>query len=117
MTGDNLVIAHRKAGRQVRNGVVYIDADGGPVNTEWRAHGEHAAVSVAPSDYPEVLDFRFCAGLLAKVEGTDADRIERIAQQVQQHAARVITVQWHPTAPHGDVIRMTDTEGVMTWPR
>ena len=64
MTGHDLIVAHRKAGHGLKNQTVYIDADGLPINREWREYGEHASVSIDPNDYPETLDFRFAKGLL-----------------------------------------------------
>lgn len=116
MTGHDLIVAHRKAGHGLKNQTVYIDADGLPINREWREYGEHASVSIDPNDYPETLDFRFAKGLLAKVEGRDADRVERIAQAVKRYAARTISVHFSWDGYRAEVLRMTDTEGVMNWP-
>jgi len=117
MTGHDILIAHRKAGRVVRDGVVYIDADGQKINRDWPQYGEYAGVSIDPADYPETLDFRFAKGLLAKVEGCDADRVERITQAVKRYAARTISVHFSWDGYRAEVLRMTDTEGVMNWPK
>lgn len=116
MTGHDILIAHRKAGRAVRDGVVYIDADGLPINREWRQFGEYAGVSIDPADYPETLDFRFAKGLLAKVEGRDASRVERIAQAVKRYAARTISVVFSWDGYRAEILSMNDTQGVMNWP-
>lgn len=63
-------------------------------------------------DTPELVDFRFLRGVTAIVEGSDADRVTRIAQACHQFASRVIA----STIPGHEVVRVTDTEGVMTWP-
>jgi hypothetical protein len=63
-------------------------------------------------DTPELEDFRFLVGVTAIVEGSDAARVDRIAKTCQAIARRVIASTFNGR----DVVRVTDTEGVMSWP-
>lgn len=63
-------------------------------------------------DTPELEDFRFLVGVTALVEGMDASRVDRIAKACQAIARRVIS----STFDGRDVVRVTDTEGAMSWP-
>lgn len=115
MIGDRAFIAHRMAGKPVRDSVVYIDADGGPVDASGTHFGDHCCVSITRDDYLPTLDMRFVHGLMAKVEGEDPDRVAAIAAAAGQHARRVIAVTFHRGRP--EVASITDTDGVMTWPK
>ena len=117
MRGTEAVIAHRKAGYTVRNGVVYVDLDPGKLSADWRQFGEHAGVQVEATDYPETIDTRFAVGLLVKVEGENLQRVLAFAKAFEKHAKRVIAVAWKPQNQRGEIQLMTDTQGVMTWPK
>jgi|JI10StandDraft_1071094.scaffolds.fasta_scaffold186578_5 hypothetical protein len=117
MKGTEAVIAHRKAGYTVRNGVVYVDLDPGKLSADWRQFGEHAGVQVEATDYPETIDTRFALGLLVKVEGEDLQRVLAFAKAFEKHAKRVIAVVWKPGSVRGEIQLMTDTDGMMVWPK
>lgn len=63
-------------------------------------------------DTPELEDFRFLVGVTAIVEGSDAARVDRIAKACQSIARRVIASTFNGR----DIVRVTDTDEVMTWP-
>lgn len=63
---------------------------------------------------PEIEDFRFLVGVTAIVEGEIPSRVDRIAKACGVHAKRVIS-STHDTKLR-DVVRVTDTEGIMVWP-
>lgn len=67
-------------------------------------------------DTPELLDLRFLVGTTALVEGSDAARVDRIAEVCKPIAKRVIATTSIRNGMLFDVVRITDTEGVMTWP-
>lgn len=67
-------------------------------------------------DTPELEDFRFLVGVTAIVEGSDAARVDRIAQVCETHAKRVIaSVVRRANEFCWEVVSTTDTEGTMTW--
>lgn len=112
MQGDKQLIAYRLEGNPIRDGIVYIDTDAGVKwNRVWMRDGDHAHVVVEPKDFVPTLDLRFAYGLTAKVEGSDAHRVDSVAEQAKKHAARVLTVVWADGefGPH----QITDTKGIM----
>lgn len=70
-------------------------------------------VRIAPADVPEQLDLRFLVGVTALVDGSDDARVQRIAKACQPIAKRVIAT----TCKGRDVVRITDTDGALTWPK
>lgn len=102
MNGQRPILAMRRAGLKP----LYV----------WVSDFETACldgntVTVA-GDTPELQDFRFLRGVTAIVEGGDDERVTRIAEACKPFAARVIA----STFDGRDVTRVTDTEGVLTWP-
>jgi len=79
------------------------------------------SVAVAESDTPELQDWRFAYGLTAMVSGTDAGRVGRVAEALKPIAKRVITnlYRWPVKNNRGhdsvQLLKITDTEGVLTW--
>lgn len=112
MHGHHELIAMRRAGMKPE--MVWI-ADYS-VATDWAKWGDHPQVCVA-GDTPEIEDFRFLVGITAIVNGFDSARVDRIANACAAHAKRVIatTAAW-ATAHQVETVRITDTEGVLTWP-
>lgn len=116
MTGDKAITEHRRAGRGLRDNAVYVHTDGLKVNRDWQRYGEHAEVQIAADDYPELLDLRFAMGLRVHVEGSDQQRIDQVAAAfVAAHAARVLTTIFQQIGGRAEVVRLTDTDGVMVW--
>lgn len=68
---------------------------------------------IAPDDTPERLDLRCLVGLRVWVDGLDPERVERVAKACEAAGAkRVISV----AIVAGDVTRIDDTQGALTWP-
>ena len=65
---------------------------------------------------PDLLDLRFLVGTTVIVEGPDGARVERLAKACGAHARRVIASTITRQAGWAEVVCVTDTEGVMTWP-
>lgn len=108
MTGSKRILAMRRSGSKPT--VVWLtDFADGYVDPE----GDAPTVRVAGFT-PEALDLRFLVGIpIAIVEGADAQRLARFAAAMQEAGAtRVITNQFYD----GSVVRITDTEGAMSWP-
>lgn len=63
-------------------------------------------------DTPEMLDLRFLVGVTVLADSSDPARLKRIASSCEKHATRVIA-----TLSDGrNVLAISDTQGVMTWP-
>ena len=66
-------------------------------------------------DVPELADFRFLVGLNVIVEGSDAARVDRLVKACAC-AKRVVSNVLQPVDKwRSEVMRMTDTEGIVTW--
>ena len=88
------------------------------VDRDWRKFGDHGEVGIEASDYPELLDLRFAMGLRVHVEGRDAQRVDQVAAAfVAARAARVLTTVYEFSNHRAEIVRLTDTEGVMQWQR
>lgn len=124
MLGHVPLIAMRREG--AIPAVVWFDLDAEP---SWEARNwpqfspRHAHVHVAPADRPELLDLRFCIGLMCHVAGTDEAAVRRLHDAcIAAGATRVVSsccrIVW---ASDGEVVRAEpvftlDTEGIVTWP-
>lgn len=116
MTGQDAILSMRRKG--LSPGFVWVD-DGAPCMDD----GNH--VCLEPRDVPEQQDWRFLVGLQVMVAGEDPGRVRRIAQACAEYAKRVIACthlinreqrDWLGR-PTSTVVSITDTEGVMTWPK
>lgn len=75
------------------------------------------AVTLVKTDIPEALDLRFLIGTTVLAESPDKHRLERITRAcVQAKAARVIASLYDPKR-WSETTEITDTDGVMTWPK
>lgn len=73
-------------------------------------------VQIDPADVAAALDLRFVTALTVTVLGSDAERVEAVAEACRaHHAERVIAVCAGPL-PDCDVATITDTMGALTWP-
>lgn len=109
MTGEKAILAMRRAGR--KPGFVWVSDFRDAFTGDGLTVGVHG-------DNPEALDLRFLVGCVAIVEGPDAARVERITKACREaKAARVIaSTHGRDAQGFGEVVRVTDTQGVMTWP-
>ena len=117
MRGHDQLIAMRRRGMVPAIVFVSCDPDRLGQAGDWSAHTpEMAVVDIEPADRPETLDLRFLVGLLVKVDGLDAGRVESVTQAcIAAKAARVIA---STVAPNGCGVRITgitDTEGTLAW--
>lgn len=103
MTGQQGILAMRRAGRKPE--FVWV--------SDFKSPCLDGLTVGTFGDTPELEDFRFLVGVTAIVEGPDAARVDRIALVCQSIAHRVIASTFDQTGR--DVIRVTDTEGTMTW--
>lgn len=115
MTGQEAIISLRRKGLSPR--FVWVD-DGVPGVSD----GVHVALD--PRDVPEQQDWRFLVGLQVMVAGENPSRVQRIADACAEYAKRVIAsthsinrdkLDWLGR-PAYTVVRITDTQGVLTWP-
>lgn len=107
MTGHQPILAMRRAGRKPEFVWVSDFADCTLDGLTVRISG----------DTPELEDFRFLVGVTALVEGSDPQRVERIAKACAPIAKRVIASVIQPVNEvRWETRRVTDTEEVMTWP-
>lgn len=112
MTGQEKILAMRRAGNSPRT--VWVD--------DFASAPDGLTVSLAPVDVPEQQDWRFLVGLTVLVSGTCEARLSRIAAACGAFAKRVI-VNVHDTAtargqyglPISPLLKITDTDGVLTW--
>ncbi len=105
MTGQDKIIALRRAGKKPE--FVWVsDFD--------FARLDGRTVCVA-GDTPELEDFRFLVGVTAIVEGENQTQVDRIAAACKRIAKRVIA-STHDINRR-EVVRVTDTEETMQWPK
>ena len=116
MTGQDAILAMRRSGKSP--GYVWVD-DGAPCLDD----GAHVCLNA--QDVPEQQDWRFLVGLQVMVSGEDPDRVKRITVACAEYAKRVIAsthlidhskCDWLGR-PSSTVVSITDTQGVMTWPK
>lgn len=109
MNGQQAILAMRRAGR--KPGFVWV-SDFPNAFT-----GDGLTVGVY-GDNPDTLDLRFLVGCVAIVEGPDAKRVDRLAKACREAKAARVIASTHGTDERGfrDVVRVVDTQGVMTWP-
>lgn len=103
MTGHDHIIRMRRAGRAPTFVWVSDFPD---------AFLDGLTVRMA-GDTPELADLRFLVGLTAIVEGSDSVRVDRIAKACTAARAQRVIASTHARR---DVVRITDTEDVLTWP-
>lgn len=116
MIGDRDVLAFRAGRGKLVDYCLHVHTDGIKVNRDWIRVGERAEVAIEPDDYPELLDLRFAVGLRVHVEGTDPQRVDAVAAAFSQaKAARVLTTVFAKVNGRQEVVRMTDTKGVLQW--
>jgi hypothetical protein len=114
MNGHRDLIAMRRAGYKPD----FVFVNDNPCPTDWAKWGDHPTVCV-DGDTPELEDYRFLIGTTVFLSGFDASRIERLTKVFEPIAKRVIAgVCTRPTSTCArcEVISITDTEGVLTWP-
>lgn len=77
------------------------------------------AVTLAQVDIPEALDLRFLVGTTVLAESKDKARLLRIATACRQAKALRVIASLHRKvdAYRTETIEITDTDGVMTWPK
>jgi hypothetical protein len=102
MTGQDSILAMRRRGKAPA--FVWV-------SDRRTAFLSGLTVRLDPADIPEALDLRFLVGLTALVDGGDPERVDRIAKACAAVAKRVIA----NTTAGFHTVRITDTEGVMTW--
>lgn len=70
-------------------------------------------------DLPELLDLSFLVGVTVIVEGPTNPRNERIAKACLDAGARRVLSSTHQPDQRGldEVVRVTDTQGVLSWPK
>lgn len=105
MTGDQEIIAMRRAGR--KPAYVWV--------SDFRDCVMDGFTVRVAGDTPELLDLRFLFGVTAIVEGQDAARVDRIANACATVAHRVVASTLGHCRGFAEVVRVTDTEGIMTW--
>lgn len=113
MTGQEKILAMRRAGSSPRT--VWVD--------DFASTPDGLTVSLAPRDVPEQQDWRFLVGLTVLVSGTCEVRLARIAAACGAFAKRVIVNVHSPEPARGQhglptspLLKITDTDGVLTWP-
>jgi hypothetical protein len=115
--GEKKVFEARSKGVALVDGCLYVQTDGTKPNRDWCKYGERAEVAIEPGDYPDLLDLRFAIGLRVHVEGTDAQRVDQVAAAfAAAKAGRVMTTVFKHIGGRFEVARLTDTEGIATWP-
>jgi hypothetical protein len=77
-------------------------------------------IEVDDKDRPERLDLRFLVGLVAQVQGYEENRVERLLGACMRHGASrgLATLFKRPKVPgysREEVLKMVDTDGVLTW--
>ena len=116
MTGQDAILNMRRQG--LSPGYVWVDDGAACLND-----GTH--VCLEPRDVPEQQDWRFLVGLQVMVSGGDPARVKRITDACSEYAKRVIAsthlidrnkCDWLGR-PSSTVVSITDTQGVMTWPK
>lgn len=117
MRGHEPLIAMRRQGMVPAIVFVSCDPDRLGQAGDWSARTpEMAAVVIEPADRPETLDLRFLVGLLVKVDGLDAGRVERVtAACIAAKAGRVIASTVVQGKFSARITGITDTEGTLQW--
>jgi hypothetical protein len=115
--GNKQVLEHRMRGHALPDAALYVHTDLKP-SRDWQKFGERAEIAVEANDYPELLDLRFAVDLRVHVEGRDAQRVDQVAAAfVAARAARVLTTVYELSNYRAEIVRLTDTDGVMQWHR
>lgn len=117
MTGQDAILDMRRKG--LSPGFVWVD-DAPQIEMNDGSH-----VCLDAHDVPEKQDWRFLVGLQVMVSGEDPARVQRITTACAEYAKRVISsthmidrskCDWLGR-PSSTVVSITDTQGVMTWPK
>lgn len=108
MNGHEAIIAMRRA--RLKPACVWLqDAPHAPTDY---------AVTLSPTDNPESLDLRFLVGTTVLAESADSSRLEQMSKAcLEAKASRVIATLYKRDGYHFEIIKTTDTSGVMTWPK
>lgn len=123
MRGHEALLSMRKAG--YRPGVVFVDADPCRLR-EWASwqqrHADRAVLWVEPSDNVRHIDLRCLVALPVLVTGTDATRVNAIAEACKTAGASRVVASVLERTGEGEFTRFqavetTDTEEVLTWPK
>lgn len=105
-----------------------VEVETGPTSSGWpeqwaalhAKHGVHspkAYVHISPVDRLERIDLRWVVGIEARVEGTDAARVEAVMEALTgAGASRVIGIVFMPR-PGGETeaVEIIDSKGVASW--
>ncbi|MBA3589698.1 hypothetical protein [Methylibium sp.] len=119
MRGHEQLLAMRKNG--YAPSVVFIETN----DALWQADKDWpemtptmAKLRVEAKDSLASLDLRCVVGLKVMVDGHEQARVDAVATACQTaKAKRVITTVTTFGDGNPEVIRMTDTDGVLTWPK
>jgi hypothetical protein len=114
MTGQKPLLEMRLDGRHPSFLWVKTDL---PASREWHLQGDQPEIGIEPHDYPELLDLRTAMGSTVMVDGCNAVRVAAVGKAfLNANAARVI-VTLDTGGPWPEVVSISDSEGVMTWPK
>lgn len=121
MRGHTLLADLRRGGYVPHH--VHVDLDLPKLPSSWlldAARTGYPQVQVEASDALHRLDLRCVVGLVALVSGNDSARVEAISEACRQAGAeRVIATMREPRGGATDgvfeVVRITDTQGVLSW--
>jgi hypothetical protein len=75
---------------------------------------EYPEVEIGSDETPERLDLRCLVGLQVRVQGADEQRVERVARAAAAAGAARVIAAVHDEQL--DLVRITDTQGALTWP-
>lgn len=99
--------------------IVYVETGARPgfLPVDWRAVcPQFAHVWIADDEPVRRLDLRFLVALFVQVSGSDAARVEAIAEAAKAAgASRVLSVVVSPPGPFQALLSAHDTAGIMTW--
>lgn len=60
------------------------------VGTDWFEHGDYATVCITPDEPLELLDLRFCMGLVVSVGSTSENRAKRLLEAFKGAGAQTV---------------------------
>ena len=86
MNGNEKIIAMRKTGK--RPGIVFLNDFS--CSTDWTEYGDHATVSILPSEGLETIDLRFLVGMAVSVAGSSDDRAKRLFEACKAAGAATV---------------------------
>ena len=88
-----------------------------PANRDWDRYGEHPEVGIGEGDYPELLDLRFAMGLTVIVDGSDPKRVASLGKAFEQAKAKRVICNVDTAGEWPELMSVSDTDGVLTWPK